>query len=75
VHSQAVRADLASRAHGTEKILKMFCLLEFVRLEYCSTDVMNNFFNLLSKHFYDINVGEPLRFPRKLEPGSSFLRQ
>jgi hypothetical protein len=34
----------------------MFDLLEFVRLEYCSTDVMKDFFDLFSNHFYEINA-------------------
>jgi hypothetical protein len=32
---------------GTKMNLEMFYLLEFVRFEYCSTDVMDNFFDLL----------------------------
>jgi hypothetical protein len=31
-------------------------LLEFVRLESCSTDVLNDFFDVLSEHFYEINA-------------------
>jgi hypothetical protein len=41
---------------GIETDLEMFGLLEFVRFEYCSTDVMNDFFDLLSDHFYEINA-------------------
>jgi hypothetical protein len=39
----------------TETKPEMFSLLEFVSWEYCSTDVMNDFFNLLSEHFYEMN--------------------
>jgi hypothetical protein len=35
---------------------EMYGLIEFVRLEYCSTDVITNFFARLSEHFYEINV-------------------
>jgi hypothetical protein len=41
---------------GTEINPKMFYLLEFVRFEYCSTDVMNDLFDLLWENFYDINA-------------------
>jgi hypothetical protein len=41
---------------GIETRREMFPLLEFVRLEYCSTDVMNDFFHILSEHFYGINT-------------------
>jgi hypothetical protein len=34
----------------------MFCLFEFVRFEYRSTDVINEFFDLFSEHFYEINA-------------------
>jgi hypothetical protein len=44
---------------GNEPNLEMFALLEFVRLEYCSTDVMKDFLKLLPEDFYEINVGEP----------------
>jgi hypothetical protein len=41
---------------GMETNGEMFGFLEFVRFEYCSTDVMNNFFELFSKHLYEINA-------------------
>jgi hypothetical protein len=41
---------------GIEMNPEMFCLLEFVRLEYCSTDVMDDFFDLLWQNSYEINV-------------------
>jgi hypothetical protein len=41
---------------GTKMNPEMFCLLEFVRFEYCSTDVMNDFFDLLWESFYEINA-------------------
>jgi hypothetical protein len=41
---------------GIETNRKMFGLLEFVRFEYCSTDVMNDFFDLLSEDCYEINA-------------------
>jgi hypothetical protein len=34
----------------------MFSLLEFVRWEYCSTDVLNDFFERFSDYFYEINA-------------------
>jgi hypothetical protein len=34
----------------------MFGLLEFIRMEYCSTDVVNDFSHILSEHFYEINA-------------------
>jgi hypothetical protein len=34
----------------------MFGLLEFVRWEYCSPDVLNDFFDILSEHSYEINA-------------------
>jgi hypothetical protein len=43
---------------------EVFGLLEFVRLEYCSTSAMNEFLDRLSKPFLRnqwINVGEPSR--------------
>jgi hypothetical protein len=39
-----------------EKGGEMFGLLEFVRLEYCSMDVMNDFFDLLWENFCKINA-------------------
>jgi hypothetical protein len=41
---------------GIEMKPGMFCLLEFVRLEYCSTDVMNDLFDLLWENSYEINA-------------------
>jgi hypothetical protein len=41
---------------GTEANQQMFGLLEFVRLEYCSTDVLNGFFGLLSEHLSEISA-------------------
>jgi hypothetical protein len=41
---------------GIETSREMFSLLEFVRLEYCSTGVMNDFFDLLSDYCYEINA-------------------
>jgi hypothetical protein len=41
---------------GIKTNWKMFSLLEFVRLEYCSTNVMGDFFDRLSEHFYEINA-------------------
>jgi hypothetical protein len=40
---------------GTETNRELFGLLEFVKLEYCSTDVLSDFFDLLSEHFHGIN--------------------
>jgi hypothetical protein len=41
---------------GIETNREMFGLLEFVRFEYCSADVMNDFFDLLSEDCYEINA-------------------
>jgi hypothetical protein len=41
---------------GTETNREMFSLLEFVKLDCCSTDVLNAFFYLLSEHFYEISA-------------------
>jgi hypothetical protein len=41
---------------GIETNPEMFNVMEFVRLPYCSTDAMNDFFDLLSEHFYEINA-------------------
>jgi hypothetical protein len=62
---------------------EIFGLLEFVRLEYCSTDVVNNFFNLLSGPFCEINASmwanlrarlvlskRILRFPPSMKKGN-----
>jgi hypothetical protein len=42
--------------NGIETNQEMFSLLEFVRWEYCSTDVLNDFFDVLSEHSYEINT-------------------
>jgi hypothetical protein len=41
---------------GTETNREMFGLLEFVRWEYGSTDVLNDFFDVLSEHSSEINA-------------------
>jgi hypothetical protein len=41
---------------ATEMNPEMFYLLEFVRLEYCSTDVVNDLFDLLWENSYEINT-------------------
>jgi hypothetical protein len=41
---------------GTKINPEMFCLLEFVRFEYCSTDVMNDLFDLLWENSHEINA-------------------
>jgi hypothetical protein len=41
---------------GIETNREMFGLLDFVRFEYCSTDVMTDFLDLLSEQFYKINT-------------------
>jgi hypothetical protein len=41
---------------GTETTRDTFGLLEFVRLEYCSTNILHNFFNLLSEYSCEINA-------------------
>jgi hypothetical protein len=46
--------DFINKSIETDQ--EMFGLLEFVRFEYCSTDVMDDFFDLLSDHFSEINA-------------------
>jgi hypothetical protein len=46
--------DFISRGIKTNR--KMFGLLEFVRIEYCSTGIMNEFMDLLSEYSYEINA-------------------
>jgi hypothetical protein len=41
---------------GTKMNPEMICLLEFVRFEYCPTDVMNDLFDLLWENSYEINA-------------------
>jgi hypothetical protein len=41
---------------GTKMNPEMFCLLEFVRFEYCSADVMNDLFDLFWENFYEMNT-------------------
>jgi hypothetical protein len=41
---------------NTETNGGMCRLLEFVRLEYCSADVVTDFFDLHSGHFYEVNA-------------------
>jgi hypothetical protein len=43
-------------SHGIKTNQEMHNLLEFVRWEYCSTDAMDDFLNLLSEHFCEINA-------------------
>jgi hypothetical protein len=35
---------------------EMFCLLKFVRFEYCSTDVIDDLFNLFWENSYEVNA-------------------
>jgi hypothetical protein len=39
----------------TETTRDKFILLEFVRLEYYSTNILNDFFDLLSEYSYEID--------------------
>jgi hypothetical protein len=41
---------------GIETNREMFSLMEFVRWNYCSTDTMNDFFDLISEDFCEINA-------------------
>jgi hypothetical protein len=43
-------------SQGIETKQELFGLIEFFRLEYCSTDVMGDFLDILSEHFYEINA-------------------
>jgi hypothetical protein len=36
----------------------MYGLLEFLRLEYCSMEIMNNFLDIFSYYFYEINASK-----------------
>jgi hypothetical protein len=40
---------------GIKANQEMNGLLEFVRLEYCSSGVMKGLFDMFSEHFYEIN--------------------
>jgi hypothetical protein len=57
-------------AKGIRKNWEIFGLLEFVRLEYCSTDVVTDFFNLPSDHF----AKSTHQCGRPFAPGSSLLK-
>jgi hypothetical protein len=46
--------DFISKSIETNR--EMYGLLEFVRCEYCSTEVMNDFLDLLSEHFSEISA-------------------
>jgi hypothetical protein len=54
IDSEDGRSDFISESIETDA--EMFGLLEFVRLEFCSTEVMNNFLDLLSERFGEINA-------------------
>jgi hypothetical protein len=54
IESEHSLSDLIAK--GIKANWEMFVLLEFVRLEYCSRDVISNFFDLLSEHFHAINA-------------------
>jgi hypothetical protein len=51
---------------GAETNREMFSLLEFVRLEYGSTDVMDDFFDVLFEHSYEINASMWASFRARL---------
>jgi hypothetical protein len=55
-------------SEGAETNREMFSLLEFVRWEYCSTDVINDFFDLLSDHLYEMNVSVWAKLTGRLIP-------
>jgi hypothetical protein len=50
----------------TETNREMFHLPEFVRFEYCSPDVMNDFCHFLSGHFYEITTSIWTNFRARL---------
>jgi hypothetical protein len=54
IESQDNLCDFINK--GIETNPEMFGLLEFVKLEYCSTDLMNDFVDLLSERFYEISA-------------------
>jgi hypothetical protein len=54
IDSEDSLCDFISK--GIETNQEMFGLLEFVRWEYCSTGVMDDFFDLLSGYFCEINA-------------------
>jgi hypothetical protein len=45
-------------SRGIETNREMHGLLEFLRLEYCSTEIMNDFFEIFSDYFYEINASK-----------------
>jgi hypothetical protein len=75
-------------SHGIETNREMFSLLEFVRLDYCSTEVLNDFFDVLSEHSYEINasmwaslcarlvlpIGTWKQFPSSMKKGKLRMR-
>jgi hypothetical protein len=53
-------------SRGIETNREMHGLLEFVRLEYCSPKVMNDFFEIFSGYFYEINASKWASIRRRL---------
>jgi hypothetical protein len=51
---------------GTETNREMCSLLELVRFKYCSTDIMDDFLDLLSQHVYGINASVWANFRARL---------
>jgi hypothetical protein len=45
-------------SRGIETNREMHGLLEFLRLEYCSMEIMDNFFDIFSDYFYEINASK-----------------
>jgi hypothetical protein len=45
-------------SRGIETNRETHGLLEFVRLEYCSTEIMNDFLDIFSDYFYEINASK-----------------
>jgi hypothetical protein len=60
---------------STEANREMFGLLEFVRLEYCSTDVINEFLDVLAKDLHEINASMWASFRARLVLPNKTLKQ
>jgi hypothetical protein len=58
---ESLRIEIEDRLYdfirkGTKMNPEMFCLLESIRFDYCSTDVMNDLLDLLWENSYEINA-------------------
>jgi hypothetical protein len=60
---------------GIKPNREIFCLLEFVRLECSSVDVLNDVFDLFSGHFSEINASIVSSSSFSTDPGNSSSRR